>query len=109
MVSKERFNEELDSIVKQIIVEYNPEKIILFGSLLNGVIDEGTDIDLFIVKKDVPHIGVERIRELGKLIDCGFATDFIVYTPEELQKRLMLNDPFVKNIVEEGKVLYDAA
>ena len=109
MVFQEQFEKEVQDIVKQLIRLYKPDKIILFGSLAKGQINQGTDIDLFIVKSDVPEFGVERIRQLDALIKYTLATDFIVYKPDELEQRLNLGDPFVKNILEEGKVLYDAA
>jgi predicted nucleotidyltransferase len=109
MVSKNQFDEEIQNIVRQLVRLYEPEKIILFGSLAKGKIDQGTDIDLFIIKSDVPELGVDRIRQLDALIRYRLATDFVVYRPEELQQRLRLGDPFVRNILEEGKVLYDAA
>jgi len=109
MISKDRFDREIQSIVNQLVRLYKPEKIILFGSLAKDEIKQGTDIDLFIIKSDVPELGVDRIRQLDALIKYGLATDFIVYRPEELEQRLKLGDPFVKSILEEGKVLYDAA
>ena len=109
MVSKDQFNKEIQSIVEQLIHLYKPDKIILFGSLVKGEVNRGTDIDLFIIKSDVPELGVDRIRQLDKLIKYKLATDFIVYRPEELEQRLNLGDPFVKNILEQGKVLYEAA
>ena len=109
MISKEQFDEELQNIVRQLIHLYMPQKIILFGSLAKGNIDQGTDIDLFIIKSDVPEFGVDRIRQLDAIINYRLATDFIVYKPEEVKQRLELGDPFVKSILEEGKVLYDAA
>ena len=69
---------------------------------------EGTDIDLFIIKKDVPNLGVDRIRQLDTLIKYKLSTDFIVYKPEEVEQRLKLGDPFIKSIFREGKVLYNA-
>jgi len=109
MVSQEQFEKEVQNIVKQLIRLYKPDKIILFGSLARGQINQGTDIDLFIIKSDVPEFGVDRIRQLDALIKYRLATDFIVYKPAELEQRLNLGDPFVKSILEEGKVLYDAA
>ena len=109
MISKDQFDKEIQNIVEQLIRLYKPEKIILFGSLAKGEIKQGTDIDLFIIKSDVPELGVDRIRQLDALIKYKLATDFIVYRPEELKRRLTLGDPFVKSILEEGKVLYDAA
>jgi len=109
MVSQEQFEKEVQDIVKQLIRFYKPDKIILFGSLAKGQINQGTDIDLFIIKSDVPEFGVDRIRQLDAIIKYRLATDFIVYKPDELEQRLNLGDPFVKSILEEGKVLYNAA
>jgi uncharacterized protein len=109
MVSEQRFQQEISNIVTQLVRLYRPEKIILFGSLAKGEIREGTDIDLFIIKRDTPDLGVDRIRELDAMIRYTLATDFIVYKPEEVEERLRLGDPFIKGIFEEGRVLYDAA
>lgn len=109
MITKKQFDEEIQNVVNQLISLYKPEKIILFGSLAKGQVKQGADIDLFIIKSDVPEFGVDRIRQLDALIKYRLATDFIVYRPEELQHRLKLGDPFVKTILEKGKVLYDAA
>ena len=107
MVSKSRFDEEIENIVEQLIRLYKPDKVILFGSLAEGKIHQDSDIDLFIVKKDVPELGVDRIRQLDGLIKYRLATDFIVYRPEELEHRLELGDPFVKSILDKGRVLYE--
>jgi predicted nucleotidyltransferase len=109
MVSKDEFEREVRSIVRQLLRLYKPQKVVLFGSLVRGEIRAGTDIDLFIVKSGVPELGVDRIRELNGLVRYRLATDFVVYTPEEVEQRLALGDPFVRSILAEGKVLYDAA
>lgn len=108
MLSNSKFDKEIKYIVDQLIRVYKPQKIILFGSLVSGKINKGTDIDLFIVKEDVPNLGVDRIRQLERLIKYKLATDFIVYKPEEVEQRLKLGDPFVKGIFKEGKLIYDA-
>jgi len=109
MVSKDEFDQEVQNIVKQLLRRYRPQRVILFGSLARGEIQPGTDIDLFIIKSGVPRLGVDRIRELDALVKYRLATDFVVYTPEEVEQRLRLGDPFVKRILEEGRVLYSAA
>lgn len=109
MISRDRYDKEIQNIVEQLIRIYKPQKIILFGSLIKGKMKEGTDIDFFIIKKDAPHLGVDRIRQLDALIKYRIATDFIVYKPEEVKERLKLGDPFIKSIFEEGEVLYDAS
>jgi predicted nucleotidyltransferase len=109
MVSKSQFNEEINNIMEQLIRLYKPNKVILFGSLAEGQIRPDSDIDLFIIKDDVPEIGVDRIRQLDGLIKYRLATDFIVYRPDELDRRLQMGDPFVKNILDKGIVLYETA
>ena len=110
MISKSELNKEVQNIVNQLVDLYQPEKIILFGSLSKkDEIKDGTDIDLFVVKDNVPEYGADRIRELDRLTKYRLATDFIVYKPDELKKRLQLGDPFVKHIFSEGRVLYDVA
>ena len=38
----------------------------------------------------------------------GFPVDLIVWTPEKVRQRLEMGDCFMREIVEEGKVLYEA-
>ena len=109
MVAKSRFDEEIGNVVEQLVRLYKPLKVILFGSLALGQIHESSDIDLFIIKNDVPETGVDRIRQLDRLIKYHLATDFIVYKPDEIDRRLKMGDPFIKNILDKGKVLYEAA
>lgn len=108
MINQKRLNEELRNIVSQLINLYKPQKIILFGSLANGKIGEGTDIDLFIIKNNIPKYGIDRIRQLDLLIKYKYATDFIVYKSSEVKQRIKLGDPFIKSIIEDGKILYEA-
>ena len=100
------FEKELESITAQIIEKFKPEKIILFGSASQGRITPDSDVDLLIIKKDTPLYGADRIRELSKLIDRNIPVDFLVYQPEEFEKRLKMGDPFLKAILKEGRVLY---
>ncbi|MDH4028096.1 MAG: nucleotidyltransferase domain-containing protein [Nitrospirota bacterium] len=96
---------EIDYITAQLVEKYKPEKIILFGSAAWGR-GEINDIDLFIIKKDVPYYGADRINELYHLLSFNVPVDYIVYKPEEAEERLSLGDPFVKKIFQQGKVLY---
>lgn len=102
----EKIKEEIASIKKQIVEKYKPEKIIFFGSATSGEFGPDSDIDLLIIKKDVPYYGIDRMREIRRLIKKNMAVDFLVYRPDEFDERLRLGDPFIKTILEEGIVLY---
>lgn len=97
---------QVEDIKKQIIERYKPEKIIIFGSYARGNFDKDSDVDFLIIKKDAPECGVERIREVSKLIKRNIAVDFLVYRPYEIEERIKLGDPFIKGILKEGKVIY---
>lgn len=104
----ENIKEEIDNISKQIIEKYKPQKIILFGSAAKGKFTPDSDLDFFIIKEDVPYLGRDRFRELSKLIERDAAVDFLIYKPVEFNKWFKAGDPFLKIIVNEGKVLYEA-
>ncbi|RLB18417.1 MAG: hypothetical protein DRG63_02405 [Deltaproteobacteria bacterium] len=76
--------EELHDIVEQIIAQYKPEKVILFGSASRGESGPQSDVDLLIIKRDTPHFGADRIRQLSKMIKRNIPVDFLIYRPDEL-------------------------
>jgi predicted nucleotidyltransferase len=104
-MEKTQILKEIDNIKAQLIEKYKPEKIILFGSVMWGE-GEINDIDLLIIKANTPYYGIDRIRELDRLIERNIAADMLVYRPEEVRERLAMGDPFLKKIFKEGKVLY---
>jgi len=95
----------IEALKHQLVLKYAPEKIILFGSATR---EEGeiNDVDLFIIKDDVPHLGSDWIQELYRLMDTDLPVDYLVYRPAEVAERLSLGDPFVAEVLKEGKVLY---
>jgi len=100
------FEGEIRSITKQLIEKYGPEKIILFGSAARGDKGPDSDADFLIIKKQTPYYGSERIMEVSSIIERNIPVDFLIYRPEEFEKRLEMGDPFLKAILKEGRVLY---
>ncbi len=95
----------IEALKQRLVRKYAPERIILFGSAAcEG--EEVNDIDLFIIKHDVPHFGADRIQELYRLVDTDLPVDYLVYRLAEVAERLSLGDPFVVSVLREGKVLY---
>jgi uncharacterized protein len=105
-MDKEKIQQEIESIVQQLIYKYGPSKIILFGSAARGEYDKVNDLDFLIVKQDVPSRGLDRMRELDDLIDREMAVDMLIYRPDEFEDRIKLGDPFIKNILSEGQTLH---
>jgi len=97
-------NSELNRIVDVIIREYNPIKIILYGSIPSGKVNNWSDIDLVVIKNTDKSF-YERLEEVIKLTEPNVGTDIIVYTPDEAEQ--MKDDLFFQEeIIKKGKVIF---
>lgn len=108
MTKEERSREIINRIVEKIEREYQPEKIILFGSYAWGKPTKHSDLDLFIIK-ETQERRIDRSVRIAEILDEEswiFAIEPWVYTPDEVSQRLKIGDPFVKKILEKGKILY---
>ena len=97
--------DKIQEVAQKIAKKFKPEKIILFGSYAWGKPGPDSDVDLFVVKK------TDNTRELTRNISRAifprpFPIDFIVYKPEQFERRKRMGDFFIKDIVSKGKVLY---
>ncbi len=102
----DRIKREIETVSMQIIQKYRPIKVILFGSAGRGDYGQVNDLDFLVIKEGVPLDGIERMRELDRLVDRNIAVDMLVYRPDELDERVRLGDPFIKAILREGRVVY---
>jgi predicted nucleotidyltransferase len=108
MIKDKRTKEIINRIVEKIKSEYQPEKIILFGSYAWGKPTKHSDIDLFIIKNTTAR-RIDRAVEVREILDeenAMFPLDVLVYTPDEIKRRLEIEDDFVKDIIDKGKILY---
>jgi len=97
---------ELARYVQLLREQYAPQRILLFGSLTSGEVQEWSDIDLVIVKETERKF-LDRTREVLQLLRPQVGVDILVYTPDEFdqmaQQRAFVRD----EIVGKGKVLYE--
>lgn len=108
MIDTQITKQTIKNITDKIAEEFSPAKIILFGSYGWGMPHEDSDIDLFIIKETNDR-RIDRERAVRKII-FGIETslDILVYTPDEVSRRLALEDPFISQILTKGKTLYEA-
>jgi len=97
---------QIDQIVKTIVNEYKPSKIILFGSFAYGHPTENSDLDLLIIKDDdLPKIQRNRIVR-SFLKDFLTPVDIIVKTTEEFENLKNVIGTVIYPANKYGKVLY---
>ncbi len=96
----------IDYLVRQIADNFQPRKIILFGSYAYGTPRPESDVDLLVIM-ETPLKEVEQEIHICQKIEHHFGLDLLVRTPATLEKRLKLGDPFLKEIIQKGKVLYE--
>jgi predicted nucleotidyltransferase len=108
MIGKHEARRMIEDILRKIVAEYTPQKIILFGSYAYGEPNEDSDIDLLIIK-DTDKRPIERWMEVKRLLRDRNRTVSIsplVYTRQELEQRLAIQDYFIQEVLEKGEVLY---
>ena len=100
--------DDIQKMVDRIIADFNPEKVILFGSHARGVATPDSDVDLLIVMP-VDGSKREKMVEIGvALHDISVPKDIIVSTPEEYAWRSQVIGTIEYPARKEGKLLYDA-
>ena len=97
----------IEEFGRQIGREFVAERIILFGSYARGAVTDDSDVDLLVI---VPFQGksVDKSVEIRMKLRPWFPVDLLVRTPEEVRQRIEMGDGFMREVVEEGKVLYEA-
>lgn len=95
-------------VVRQIVEKFHPQKIILFGSYARGKPRPESDIDLLVVM-DTRLKESRQALLIDKSLDRDlFGLDLLVRTPKNIQERIALGDSFLKEVVTQGKVLYES-
>jgi predicted nucleotidyltransferase len=94
------------NLARDIGEKFHPLRVILFGSYARGTATPDSDVDLMVVFKS-PQRRDKSLR-ICRAIEYHFALDLIVIDEARLAKRLGWNDFFLMDVVETGKVLYEA-
>ena len=99
--------EVIDEIARQIADRFHPQKIILFGSYAYGSPRPESDVDLLVVMKTSLR-EIQQGQQIRQFLNPLFGLDLVVYTPDNLAKRIEWGDTFLREIFARGKVLYES-
>jgi len=99
--------DSIHALIERIIQAYRPERIVLFGSYAYGMPTVDSDVDLLVVLP-FEGKGARKAVEILNTVNPEFPVDLLVRTPEQVRQRLAWNDFFLREIMEKGKILYEA-
>jgi uncharacterized protein len=102
-----KFRPEINDLCDQIVKEFKPEKVILFGSHAYGQPNRDSDVDLLVIMPFNGSVHGQAVRIRRKL-RIKVPLDLLVRTPEQVKERLEMEDFFIRRIMTEGRVLYEA-
>lgn len=100
---------DIKDIAEKLKKRYKPQMLVLFGSCANGKVTKDSDIDMLVVKdtKIPPRKRWMQVCKIARNLKRRTPFEPIIITPRELEKRKLLNDPFLKEIFQTGKVIYN--
>jgi len=91
---------------QRIADHFNPDKIILFGSLAAGHAREDSDVDMLVI---MPFEGtaLDKSLEILERSDPRFPIDLIVRRPDDTDRRYREFDPLIRDAIDRGRILYE--
>ena len=104
-----RHDPMLAEIVRRLVEAYHPERIYLFGSKARGDAGPDSDYDLMVV---VPDSAPPALRQSSRAYEAlwglgvGSASDVLVWTLADFEKRLHLRASLPSTILREGRLLH---
>ena len=99
--------ERLQEVVRRIVQEFDPQRVVLFGSYACGEPGPDSDVDLLVVMESDERPAARATRVSRVLRPRLFPMDILVRTPDELRYRLEIGDYFIREIMDHGRVLYE--
>ena len=86
--------------------EFQPHRIVLFGSYAYGKPTKDSDVDLMVI---LPFRGndVGKAIQIRSRFDTPFPLDLLVRKPRFISQRLQERDMFIELVMTRGVVLYE--
>lgn len=97
--------QRVDRFKEAVVREFQPERIILFGSRAYGDPEPDADVDLLVIFPGERE-EIDRSLDIRMRVPCDFSLDLLTRSMGEIARRVEMGDSFVREILEHGKVLY---
>ena len=108
MTNRESIIYQIKEIIKK---DFNPEKIILFGSYAYGNPKENSDIDIFVIKdiernqiREFKLLILDKLRKI--IVNNKIDIDILVNNRTNIDERINMGDLFYKEVIDKGRIIY---
>ena len=96
----------INTMVRRIVRQFRPERVILFGSHARGEAGPDSDVDLLVVMPVEGQKHKKQVQIRVALHDIRVSKDVIVTTPEDFEWRKEIPGTIEYPAAREGRVLY---
>jgi predicted nucleotidyltransferase len=101
--------EAIDAVTNRLVAAASaPSRVVLFGSYATGTANDGSDLDLLVIEKDVPDRAAEYLRLRTAIGPIGTGVDVLLYSEPEAMRRALVPGTLLYWALKQGKVLHDA-
>jgi len=98
---------QIKLLTQQIVQQFHPDRVILFGSYAYGKPKSDSDVDLLVILPFSENPARKSVEILNS-VRPTFEVDLLARTPQQFTARLALNDFFMREIDEKGIVLHES-
>jgi len=98
--------QQIQALTECIVREFEPERVILFGSYAQGNPTPDSDVDLLVVLS-FEGKNFRKSLEILNHVNPPFAADILARKPDDTRRRYQLGDPLIREALDRGKVLYE--
>ena len=99
----------LKQLVERIVAATKPSRVIVFGSYGRNNANEGSDLDIMVIKPEVTNKGAEMVRLHEVVGDVGTGVDVLVYSDDEFDRRSRVPGTVLYWARKEGRPVYEAS
>jgi predicted nucleotidyltransferase len=98
--------EAIRELSSRIAQEFDPDRIILFGSYAHGAPSEDSDVDILVILP-FQESNLRKSLEILNRVNPRFPIDLLARRPDDTSRRYAEGDPLIREVLERGKVLYE--
>jgi predicted nucleotidyltransferase len=97
----------IQDYVDRLVAEFQPERVVLFGSHAEGTPTTDSDVDLLVILDHEGH-WIEQASTIRTTLDRTFPLDLLVMTSDAWSQALAEGEPCSLEIQARGRVLYES-